>query len=475
MSTILQVLSTNDCEQIHQQTLKILANTGLRVDSERGRQFLLEAGAEPAGADNSIRFPPDLVEASLKLAPRNFSLGGRRPGWSMRMNTGQCSLIADGGAIYSLDGENTTRRPATFVDWQQATRVTDALDEFGCYWGIVDGVFGTRPADIVTHWSEIFRNFSKHIQESSATVEESHWLKEILQIIFGTEEAIRQLHPLSFLICPSSPLVIEAEYTDAYLETVGLEIPVAVMPMPLMGSTGPGTLISNLILANCEVLATICLVQAVQPRTPVIYAPIPAISNPYSGRFGGGEVEHSLLGAAVTEMARYYHLPVEASAGGSDHHVPGIQAGYERALNFILPILSHPDLLVAPGLLGGSMIFSPEQFIIDLEIIRRCKRLARGIGTSLDKWLEDVIAQVGPGGNYLAQPSTRAALHAGELYISHLGWREPYERWEADGKPDILEQAREEFGRLIQDYQPLPLDDAMERELTRLQQSALGE
>ncbi len=474
MSTILQVLSTNDCEQLHHKTLEILAKTGVRVDSERGRQILLAAGAEPA-ADNIIRFPPGLVEASLELAPRAFSLGGRRTGWSLKMNAKESSLIADGGAIHTLDGNSSIRRPATIADWQRITRVTDVLDEFGCYWGVVDGMFGTRPADMVLHWVEIFRNFSKHVQEASATAEEARWLKEILQIIFGTAEEICQLHPLSFLICPSSPLVIEAEYTEAYLETIGLEIPVAVMPMPLMGTTGPGTLISNLVLANCEVLAMVCLVQAAQPGTPVIYAPIPAISNPFTGRFGSGEVEHSLIGAAVTEMARYYHLPVEASAGGTDHHIPGIQAGYERALNFVLPILSQPDLLVAPGLLGGSMIFSPEQFIIDLEIVRRCKRLARGIETDPEKWLEAVIAQVGSGRNYLAQPSTLAALRAGELHIGHLGWREHYEKWEADGKPDILEQAREEFDRIIRDYQPLPLDDAMERELVRLQQSALGE
>jgi trimethylamine--corrinoid protein Co-methyltransferase len=172
-------------------------------------------------------------------------------------------------------------------------------------------------------------------------------------------------------------------------------------------------------------------------------------------------------------MARYSHLPVEASAGGSDHHVPSIQAGYERALNFVLPVLSQPDLLVAPGLLGGSMIFSPEQIIIDLEIIRRCKRLARGIETSPENWLEDVIAHVGPGGDFLAQRSTRTALRAGELNISGLGCHEPYERWNADGRPDILDQAQEEFNRILRDYQPLPLDNAMEKELVRLQQSAL--
>lgn len=475
MPTTLQVLTREDCDQIHQRSLELLGTTGVRVDSERGRDLLHAAGAKPGGAQNVVRFPPDLVTACLASAPRRFTLGGRRPGWSFPMNAGQFALLADGGAIFSLDADSRTRRPATLADWQQATRITDALDEFACYWGVVDGVFGTRPPDLVTHWVEIFRNFSKHVQEASAAPEETRWLREILHILFGTQEDIRRLRPLSFLICPSSPLVIEAGYTDAYLETLGLELPAAIMPMPLLGTTGPGTLISNLLLANCEVLAMLCLIQVAQPGTPVIYAPIPAISNPYSGRFGSGEVEHSLLDAAVTEIARYYQLPVEASAGGSDHHVPGIQAGYERALNFVLPVLSQPDLLVAPGLLGGSMIFSPEQFILDLEIVRRCRRLARGIGNAPAEWLEEVIARVGPGGNFLTHRSTRAALRAGQVYISTLGCHEPYERWEAEGRPDILQEARQEFERLVETHKPIPFSNEVERELGRLQKFALEE
>lgn len=472
MPITLQVLTANDHDQVHEKTLELLAKTGVRVDSQRARKILLEMGAMPTGMDGILRFPHKLVESALMLTRRDFTLGGRRPGWSFPMKTKQCSLVADGGAIYTLEAGNWERRPATLADWRQVTRLTDAMDEFGCYWGVVDSIFGSSPVDMVTHWVEIFRNFSKHVQESPATPEEARWLIEILQIIFGTQEEISGLYPLSFLLCPSSPLVIEADYTDAYLETVGLNIPAAIMPMPLVGTTGPGTLFSNLILANCEVLAMVCLIQAAQPGTPIIYAPTPAISNPYSGRYGGGEVEHGLMGAAVTEMARYYNLPVEASAGGSDHHVPGIQAGYERALNFILPVLSQPDLLVAPGLLGGSMVFSPEQLIIDLEIIRRCQRLSRGICTSPEEWLEETISHVGPGGNFLGQRSTLTALQAGELYLSKFGCHQPYERWEDLGRPDILEEARDQYHRIIDNHQLLPFDDEVENELRKLQKSA---
>jgi trimethylamine--corrinoid protein Co-methyltransferase len=118
------------------------------------------------------------------------------------------------------------------------------------------------------------------------------------------------------------------------------------------------------------------------------------------------------------------------------------------------------------------MIFSPEQFIIDLEIIRRCQRLRQGISTSPEEWLEDTITNVGPGGNFLGQRSTRAALRTGELYLSKLGCHEPYERWEDLGKPDILEEARDQYYRIIDNHQLLPFDDDVENELRKLQKTA---
>jgi trimethylamine--corrinoid protein Co-methyltransferase len=472
MRTSLQVLSDEERGQIHERSLKLLAATGLRVDTPRGRKMLGSAGARVDEDNHRVRLPPSMVEECLRLAPRQFTLGGRRPGWSLPANAHRCALITDGGGIFTLDAQTNQRRRATQDDWLLATRLSDAIDEFGCFWNAVSGIFEETPAGTVDYWRKIFQNYSKHIQEATATPVQTRWMLEVMEAVFGGKESIRQGHPVSFLLCPSSPLVMEEHYTDAYLETLGWGIPLAVMTMPLMGMSGPGTLISNLVLANCETLAFLCLAQTAEPGIPFLYAPIPAVADPHFGRFGSGEVEHSLFGAAVAEMARYYNLPAEVSTGGSDHHIPGIQSGYERALNFILPILSQPDLLVGPGLLGGSMIFSPEQLMIDLEIIRRCRRLSQGIASDPEEWLEEVIDRVGPGGNFMSQKSTRRAYHSGEVYISTFGCHQPFELWQEGSGRGLLDEARDQIAQTLAGYAPLPLDDTVERELDKIAQRA---
>jgi trimethylamine--corrinoid protein Co-methyltransferase len=359
------------------------------------------------------------------------------------------------------------------ADWLDATRLIDAVDEVGLYWAMLEASDrGDTMADYVGYLRDLFRNFSKHVQDGTSTPEQSAWLAEVLQVVFGDRQAVRDKHPLSFLICPQSPLVIEGPHTDAYLALLDYDIPLAVMPMPLMGATSPASLISTTVLGNCEVLATLCLLQAASPGTPFIYAPALAVINPRSGNYSAGAIEHALLGAAATEMARYYGLPVEASGMGTDHHVPGIQPAYERAAGGLLPALAWPDILVGPGLLGGSMILSLEQLLIDAEVFRMFQRLRVGIDTGEGQWLEEVIHRQGPGGAFLAERSTARSARSGEWYLPEIGWHDTFEAWEAGGHPLLLEELNQKVDGILASHEPLPLDEDVDRELARIQQRA---
>ena len=473
METYLRVLSDADRDRVHESTIKILVETGVKVETDLGRAYLKEAGAEVNENTKIVRIPRKLLEESLAAAPKKFSLGARRPGWDLGMNEGNCSLLIDGSGIEVIDHRTREKRPSISSDWFDATRVIDAIDEFGVYWGMVDqsDVEDSLP-ETIKHWIQIFKNFSKHVQNASSTFSESAWLLEILQAVFGDKETIKKTNPYSFLVCPHSPLIIEGEHTDAYLATKGYQIPIAVMPMPLMGGTGPGNMISMTILGNCEVLAMLCLVQAADPGTPFIYAPALAVMNPRTGMYSAGAIENALLSSAATEMGRYYGLPVLGEGGGTDTYVPGIQAGYERAMSSVIGTLSWPDLLVGPGLLGGSMILSLEQLVIDVEMFRMSRQAYRGIPTHDEAWLDEIIQKVGPGGNFLGEKSTIKNMRSGEWLIPRLGVHDPEHSWERSGRIDILDEAREVIEQVLRTHQPLPLGTEVEMELQKIYQRA---
>jgi trimethylamine--corrinoid protein Co-methyltransferase len=349
----------------------------------------------------------------------------------------------------------------------------DAIDEFGAYWWMARDNNATQTmGDFVKYWRGVFTNTSKHIQDSIENPAQSKWLLEILDVVFGGRETVSRLRPVSILLCPISPLTIDGGYTDAFLETVGWDLPVAAMPMPLMGATSPGSLISTILLGNCEVLAMLCLVQAAAPGTPFLYAPALAVVEPHSWLYTGGAVEHALLGAAATEMARYYQLPVEASVGGSNQSSPGMHEAFERTLNWTLPTLAWPDLLVGPGLFSGSTVLSFEQLMIDVEIFRRCCRLHQGIESTPDKWLDSLIAQVGPGGHFISQHSTIDSLHNGEWYISSYINQDSGDRPGSVSGSDFHGEIRSKIDQVLANHQPLPLTQEINEELARIEKRA---
>ena len=96
MRTLLQVLTNEERERVHEHTLALLETTGVRVDSKQARHILAEAGATVSDR-HVARLPRALVERALAAAPKRFSLGGRRPDWSLPMNAGAFTLLADGG------------------------------------------------------------------------------------------------------------------------------------------------------------------------------------------------------------------------------------------------------------------------------------------------------------------------------------------------------------------------------------------
>jgi trimethylamine--corrinoid protein Co-methyltransferase len=231
-------------------------------------------------------------------------------------------------------------------------------------------------------------------------------------------------------------------------------------------------MISMTILGNCEELAMLCLVQAAAPGTPFIYAPALAVMNPRTGMLSSGAIENGLLSSAAIEMARFYELPIEGSGGGTDTHATGVQSTLERSLNAMLPTLSWPDLMVGAGLMGGSMILSLEQLVIDAEMFRMNKQAHRGILAHDEKWLDDVIQWVGPGGHFMGEKSTPANIRSGEWLIPRLGAHDTLKSWQDGGKKDILEEAREKVEYLLSTHKPLPLSTDVEAELLRIEQKA---
>jgi len=72
----------------------------------------------------------------------------------------------------------------------------------------------------------------------------------------------------------------------------------------------------------------------------------------------------------------------------------------------------------------------------------------------------------------MSRPATRRATHNGEWHSDRLGVRDPWDRWEAAGRPDIVDGARATVAETLAAHRPRPMDEAIARELAIIVQRA---
>jgi trimethylamine--corrinoid protein Co-methyltransferase len=117
------------------------------------------------------------------------------------------------------------------------------------------------------------------------------------------------------------------------------------------------------------------------------------------------------------------------------------------------------------------MVLCLEELIIDVEIFRMSIQAQYGIATDADKWLDDVINRVGPGGHFLLEKSTLAGIRAEEWYLSRLGHK-TIEKGDGAVKLPLVEEARQKVQEILATHQPLPLPAEVDRELARIEKYA---
>ncbi|MCX7607956.1 MAG: trimethylamine methyltransferase family protein [Anaerolineales bacterium] len=456
------LLNEDEKYQIHQQSLRILKEVGVRVYGERALPLLAKSGAVVESETHIVRIPPGLVEHALSSAPRNVVLGARNPTYTYLLPSSITRYAMDGTGSFVIDFLTGERRYGTRKDIADAMRVFQEADLGVMAWPPVcalDAPAGSRP---LHEFFTMAKFTSKHGQHELHTVEQVPYLLEGLEAIAGSAEALREKNLYSLIYCPVAPLTHDGPMLDAYLELGQAGLPVMVMPMPVTGTTGPASLFSNLALANAEALSAFVIFQLAHPGRPMIYSSATGSVDFRTGAYLAGTAEMSLQSAALVEMGRFYSLPTTSAGMTSDTREPGAEATLEKMLTTLPSVFVGSDIIVGYGEIESDQTLLLEQILVDNEIAHLCQRILQGIDTSPEKDLFGDIAAVGPGGHFLSLRSTRQAARSEEFYKPKFVNRQSYETWLSLGKPSLYSSARQK----VQEILAAPLVDPLPEDIS---------
>jgi trimethylamine---corrinoid protein Co-methyltransferase len=458
---MLTYLSPTALNDIHQATLRILSETGVILTHPGARDLLTASGATVKA--NRVCLPPELVERCLKLCPPQASLRGRG-GTVKTLGDGSLHWHNLGGAPQVFEPDSRTRRPATVQDVRDSTRLLDALPAATTITPFFTPCEVPGQQMSLAMYRHALPNTVKPLQGPGVQNAD-----EVAAVLRMAEVIGPPAEVLSLGISPVSPLTFPDAAVGAILAVAEAGVLLGPLPCPTAGTTAPFSLAGALAQQNAEVLATIVLAQLARPGLPIVYCGRLAMMEPRSGVSVWGGVELGLVSAGTVQLAHYYHLPVNVYGFSTNAHSFDVQNGFERALNAAIPALAGADELSGIGEMEAGVMGSYAQMVIDNEIALSVHRLRRGISVDENALAVDVIAAVMDGShNFLAEKHTRNYLRAGEVQLTRLAERQPWESWDGAGRQGMAERAQAEAGRLLAEHQVEPLSEYQERTIDEI-------
>ncbi len=194
MKTQCQLLSEGEQERVHEKSIKILEEVGIKFLSDKALQVLEKNGAKVDRSEKLAKIPREMVDQALKTAPKSFVLGARNPQFDAAYPSQHTGYVLDCGGVFTFDYKTGERRYSTLEDCENAFRVFEDMSLGSYVWPhSVPDLEKTHP-----HSSQVMLDLSalkftsKHVQDELTDPREVPYMIEGMTAILGSEAAVKE-------------------------------------------------------------------------------------------------------------------------------------------------------------------------------------------------------------------------------------------------------------------------------------------
>jgi trimethylamine--corrinoid protein Co-methyltransferase len=457
----MQFLSDAQLDQLQESTLAILENVGVKFPSEKCLNVFAEHGAHVDREKQIVKIPRDMVFNALKTVPRFFVMGARVPEYDLHLQENVTYFTTDGCGIETVDLYTGEKRTSTKADVAMMARIADSQPAVGFYWPMVSAQDFGRTSPL--HEAEAgWNNTVKHFQSETIMGErECEYALEMATVIAGSREELRKRPTLSLVVCTIAPLLQDQPGIEGALVMAKAGVPVVLLAMPTLGTTAPATVAGALAVGDAEIISATVLLQLVAPGAPVAHSIMQAWADPRTGAYVGYPLD-SRGRTAPVEIAHHWGMPSMGACYGTEAHELGWQTAAEPALDPFLAGLVSPEFVTGMGLSRTYTLLRPEQLLLDIDLYQRARNYLQPLEVSEETIAMEAIRNVGPSGQFLSQKHTRA--HMRDSFARAI-------TYQLDAKNKYrnpIEVARERTKWIVENHRAEPLEEAKQKELTRI-------
>ena len=450
----LKVFNKKQAMAIHDAALKILADTGFRMEHEGVLEMLLDHGCT-LNKDNRVIMSEALVENAVMSAPKRFDVYDQTGNLTMPVEGENFFFGTGSDTIFTIDLETGERRRPLLADTGNFARLVDALPnmDFSMSMG--------NPEDVeieeiyVRAFEEMVRNSNKpicFIADSGRDIKQIH---DIACAVVGGEAELRK-KPFLFNYSEAiSPLLYPENVMEKLVFCAQKEIPICLPSGCNAGGGGPVTLAGAMAQGIAENLVGLVIHQLSNPGAPFLFAPNVSVLDMKHTVVSYGCTEWSLTQAAFADMRdELYQIPIWSFAGSTDSKMIDAQAGAEGMLSIITSLLSRCNVIHDVGYIESGHTSSLEMLVMADELIAMSKFFAKGIPVNEKTLALEVIDRVANGPDnaiFLSDPHTFAHFKTAHL-LPELMDRSRFESWEKEGKTDLFTRCNEKAKALLSSH-----------------------
>ncbi|MFW9785421.1 MAG: trimethylamine methyltransferase family protein, partial [Candidatus Heimdallarchaeota archaeon] len=249
----LEVLTKDELEIIHINTINLLEKIGVKFESPEARTFLRDYGCITDDESHFVKFPEHLIKKALKSVPDSFSLWGPDGSFQLKIDTRTVNFATVGTPVKIYDPSHRKGiRKTLLADTIKQIRIVDSLKNIHC--SHVD----VWPNDVPyteLHWHAILawaKNSFKPYGLGCLGRTPSKDMMKLVSIVVGGEEELKKRPRLIGFYNPTSPLIQSQLLLNGLFIFANYNQPLIVAPAASAGSTAPVTLAGLLVQANME-------------------------------------------------------------------------------------------------------------------------------------------------------------------------------------------------------------------------------
>jgi len=363
------------------------------------------------------------------------------------------------------------RRPPVLEDARKAIRLGDALEEID-----IVGAF-VVPTDVPIEVKDIYlaRELVRHTTKPCGlwmnNGRTANYVLRIFEIAVGGADTLREKPITEAYVEPVSPLRFSRESLDILIEFAKRKLPVCFGPVPMTMATAPTTPVGTIVIANAEILAGVVMAQLLQPDMPVAYWGAQQTMDPGTANVSFASPAQGMMAATIVQVGQYYGFPVSSTVAFSDSNQADNQSGVERAVTLLMAVLAGCNICGHVGIWGGDQGASLAQLVLDNEMISYVRSTLREIEVNEETLAFEAIKRVGIGGHFLADEHTLRNFRK-ELWFPKVYNRDSWDIWAGKGKRSALDCAAASAEKILEEHQPQPLPQEIEKEINGVVEEA---